>query len=180
MLEIVLLILFSIICLLISINDETKSVIPNCLNLGLLGVALLYYFTHLNDNWYIPLLLSAGVFILFFVIFLFTKEGAIGGGDMKMISISLLTISSFEMLYNYVLWFSVFTLLGYLITVFIKKKKHVRCGSYFSLTLISTLFFNKLEILGIAYYSFGFLFAILFVKYTFLWKEEIVNEKALF
>lgn len=180
MLEIVLLSLFSIVCLLISISDEIKSVIPNCLNLGLLGIALTYYFTHLNDNWYVPLFLSFGTLLFFFIIFVFTKEGAIGGGDMKMISISLLTISSLEKLYNYILWLSVFTLLGYLIAVFIKKKRYVRCGPYFSLALVSTLFFNQLEILGILYYSLGLLIIILFVKYVLLWKEEVVNEKNLF
>lgn len=130
--------------LLIAIVDYATSEIPNILNalLGLLGVV--YYFCNIRVNWWLPLVLSISSFIFFFVFFLLTKELAIGGGDMKMIIVSMLFVNSFTNLYYYLIFFSIFALVGVILTL-AKKQKGVRCGPYLGLALIFMLFHKNMS-----------------------------------
>lgn len=162
-----------LILLAISTFDYSTSIIPNGLSLGLLGVGLVYYFANLNSMWYLPLISSIGLFLLFFLLFLITGENAIGGGDMKVICISLLMLNSFELIYEYLLYMSVFTMIGMVIAK-IKKEKTVRVGPYLSLAIIFAIapmvFSDKI--------SFAVIFMLVVITYNamFFWKERYYDE----
>ena len=109
-------IILFLVLLLISIRDYATSEIPNALNIVLGVLGLVYYFINIKTNWWIPLVLAFGTFLLFFVFFLITGELAIGGGDMKMIIVSMLFINNFILIVEYMLWFCLFILIGIIVT----------------------------------------------------------------
>ena len=110
--------------LLIAIIDYATSEIPDALNIALGILGIIFYIINIKTNWWLPLVLNIGSFILFFIFFLLTGELAIGGGDMKMIIVSMLFINSFKMLYYYLVFFAFVSLIGIVITC-IKKQRSV-------------------------------------------------------
>lgn len=179
--EIICLVLFTVICLGISITDSAVSDIPNWLSLGLLGVSLIYYFTHLSSKtWYFPLVASFGLLIICFIIFVLSGEAGIGGGDMKMLIISLLCMNSSSIAFNYLLWYSGYTLCGYIITRFIKNKRYMSCGPYYSLALISALFSNILTFKGYVVYVAFFSIITLLGSSFYYSKVGVPYEEVLF
>lgn len=179
--DVICLVLFSIVGILISVSDMVKEEISNWLLLALLGVSLLYTFTHLNVKyWYFSFVASLGFLIICFIIFLMSGESLIGGADMKMLVISLVTFQTFSLAYNYLFWYAFYTLGGYIITRLIKKKKVMACGPYYMLALISALFSNFLGFKGYSIYLLSFVIFIITLSSFYYTKRGISYEKTLF
>lgn len=156
-----------IILISIAIIDYAISEIPNVLN-GALGVlGLIYYFINIKINWWLPLVLAISTFAVLFIFFLITDEALIGAGDTKMITVSMLFINSFSSLYYYLIWFSIFALIG-VIVAFIKKEKGVRCGPYLGLALFFTLIQSFINFNQGMYIASTFMILTIILSYVYL------------
>ena len=71
------------------------------------------------------------------------------------------------MLLDYLIWFSIFALIGVIITK-IKKHDGVRCGPYLGLSLLFTLIANNLSINNGLMISIVFLLVTIFASHLFL------------
>ncbi len=172
--NIIYFILLILILLGVSLYDYSKGEIPNILSFFLFLLNLVFYFVHIKDNWYLPLISSIGLFLLMFILFLISGESLIGGGDMKIICSSLLVLYNFEMIFNYLLWFSVFGLFGYILAK-IKKEKYLRIGPHLSLALLCTISpFGLIETISIALL---FVSLTIGLSYVFFCKELISNDE---
>lgn len=175
--DIAFLISLFIVLLGVSVFDRSKAVIPNCLSIIYLVLSLVYYFVHLNTSWYLPLIFSASVFVLFFILYLITGENIIGGGDVKIISISLLMLNSIDALWKYFIYLSIFTFIGAFICK-IRKEKYLRCGVWLSLSIICTLLpltFDKILLITLV-----FMIVTLTLSELFFWKERLENDEKYF
>jgi len=129
-----------IIGLAVSVCDSLTGEIQNKLILMLLVVGLVSYFSHIRSGiWWLPLATSIGLFVLFFLVYLVTEESLIGGGDIKLICVSMLFLYDFELVLYYLIWSSLFLLIGASLALY-RKERSVRCGPYYSLALVVTIF----------------------------------------
>lgn len=168
-----------LILLLIGIIDYATSEIPNALNLALGVLGLAYYLINIKTNWWLPLILSFGSFTLLFIFFLITGEALIGGGDMKMIMASMLFIHSFSSVYNYLLWFSAFALIGVILT-YLKGERGVRCGPYLGLALLYTLTAKYMTLTDGFYILAIFIISVIGLSYTYLMiKKEVFFDEEI-
>lgn len=173
------LIFLIIVLLLISISDYAKEEIPNSLNLGLGILGITYIIINFDvKTFWVPITISIATFILFFLFFMITGEALIGGGDMKMICISMLFLTSFKALFHWSIYLSIFLLIGVVIT-YIKGQKAVRCGPYFSLALLFTLFGSKIDNLNGVSITFVYILTTIITSYFYLSLkgEWMFNEK---
>ncbi len=174
-------IILFLVLLLISIRDYATSEIPNALNIVLGVLGLVYYFINIKTNWWIPLVLAFGTFLLFFVFFLITGELAIGGGDMKMIIVSMLFINNFILIVEYMLWFCLFILIGIVVSYANGNGKYVRCGPYLGLSLLFLLIGKYLSFNQGATITTIFMIATIGLSYCYLnLKGELMFDEKIY
>lgn len=126
-------IISSIILLLIAIIDYETEEIPHTLTILLLICGIISVIVN-RDNFILPLCASGGTFLLLTLMFFF---GNIGGGDVKILSISCLFIYTLEYMVYYLMLFG-FVLTFGLIKTYLQKKKSLRLGPYMAIPLILT------------------------------------------
>lgn len=174
-------IILFLVLLLISIKDYATSEIPNVLNIALGVLGLVYYFINIKTNWWLPLVLVFGSFVFFFVFFLITGELAIGGGDMKMVIVSMLFVNNLMSLMDYLYLFCLFIVLGVIITYAKGEGKYVRCGPYLGLSLLFMIIGPYLDFNQCFTIVATFLIATIGLSSSYLiWKGEMMYNEEIY
>ena len=112
--------------LLMSTTDLFSRKLYNTNNLILLIVGILNLIVK-PESWIIALTMFLLITLVLLGMFFFGKEGTIGGGDVKMMAISMLFLNSEQMIFNYLILLSLFSLIG-IITIRIRKEKLMKYG----------------------------------------------------
>lgn len=133
-----LLIIIILTLFAISIFDIETATIPHTLTILFLILGIVYCVIDKNYNIWLPIGLFGGIFIFQFLLFCIYGENAIGGGDVKILSISALFLHQLDDVANYCILLMFFTLIGYVITK-VKKETHLRYGPYMALSIIGAL-----------------------------------------
>ena len=126
--------------ILMSISDLIKREIPHTLTLILLGLGITNGI--INEqfvlfNWLVFIVMSV---FLIFTFYLLDKMGKpIGGGDIKMICISMLFLSSVHQYFTYLVAMFGFNVLCVIISLIQKETANIKYGPYLSLALITPL-----------------------------------------
>lgn len=136
----VLLIIITLIMLLIAGIDVKKGEIPNTLSIFLLICGIVGCFLNAEKNVLFGVTAAICVFFSQAILFYICGEDAIGGGDVKILSISFLYLYSYSEMMIYLLILSVVSIFGYVLTK-MQKKSHVRFGPYMGISLVFTLWF---------------------------------------
>lgn len=131
-------ILLFINLLFISITDIEKAEIWHSNTIILLILGVLYGFYDKQTNWFFLLSLFLTIFITQFIFFIIFGENAIGGGDVKIISISILFLHNFQDIIVYSISLFILSIIG-IIYCKLKKESHLRYGPYLSLALLFTV-----------------------------------------
>ena len=135
----IIFILTTLVLFGIAIFDLETSTIPHTLTILLLALGIIYCCINKDFKAYFTLPLVAVIFILHFVLFIIFGENAIGGGDVKILSISALFLHTFNYIGNYCVYLCLYTLIAFIVAKS-KKDTHIKFGPYMALALISTLF----------------------------------------
>lgn len=171
-----LIIIFTMLILFaISIFDIETATIPHTLTILFLILGITYCFVDKGYNVWLPIGIFLGIFGLQFLLFCIYGENSIGGGDVKILSISALFLHSTEDVLNYCLLLMFFTLIGYVITK-VKNQTHLRYGPYMALSIIGTLFININFSYGeIMCFSLIFAFIILCIDSIFFSYRRVIE-----
>lgn len=168
----ILLILVAIVLFLMAIIDFEYEEIPHTLTIILLALGI-YNIAINAEVWYMPLIYALVSFILFFVLYIFSN---IGGGDVKVLAISMLFLNDINYLAVYCVLFSIAVFSG-MIFMFINHKKSLRLAPYMSAGLLSTLVLMYSENFNYMFLSVSLLIIfIVLLDITLFRKEHILNE----
>lgn len=130
--------------ILMSISDLVKREIPHTLTLILLSLGIINGITNeqfVLFNWLVFIVIS--VFLVFSFYLLDKMNKPIGGGDIKMICISMLFLSTTQEYFTYLIAMLCFNFLCVIISLLQNETSGIKYGPYLSLALITpmTLFF---------------------------------------
>lgn len=136
-----LLIPLFVILFLIAIFDIKTATIPHTLTIALFLMGILYCIFDKNFDAKLTLVAFFAILISQIIFFCTLGEDAIGGGDVKILSISMLFLHSALDLYYYCFTLSVVSVLAVLISK-VHKQTHVRFGPYMAISLLVGVFWN--------------------------------------
>lgn len=180
--EIIYFIVLVLILLGVSLFDILKGEIPNSLSLSLFVLNLIYFIVKSINNslWFIPLIASIGLFFVFFIIYLISKENIVGGGDVKIICSSILTLTTYDLMFNYCFYWCLFTLIGYVIVSIKDRKKdtkYLKAGPYLSLSLLCAIL--PLNLPYIIIIALIFTYTLFILTNTLFLKDVIYNNEKI-
>lgn len=163
-----------IILFLISIWDIRTETIPHTLTILLLIFGIINTFVYAENCW-LPLGMALGTFCFYALLFFLTDK--IGGGDVKILAISLLFVNNLNMLLAYCIVFASSMMIGTLVTLF-KNKRSLRLGPYMSIalaiTIIYSCFTQKIEM--IAFITIMVIITLYLINLIFYFRKDIYEE----
>lgn len=159
----------------VAIFDVETATIPHTLTILFLILGICYCCMSKDFKAYFTLPIVGAIFILQVILFFVFGENAIGGGDVKILSISALFLHTFNDVGNYCVFLCLYTLFAYLIAKY-KKETHVKFGPYMSLTLISTLMSSLYcSINSIIVFDAVFVFSIFLIDTLFFSSRRMIE-----
>ncbi len=167
--------LMTLIMLAISIFDIETATIPHTLTILLLILGIVFCIFDKDTNYFLTFLAFGCMFLFQFLLFCIYGENAIGGGDVKILSISMLFLHNASYLMNYCLFLSAFSIFGYIV-VKTKKETHLRYGPYMALSLITTIMFmSNVGICEIMIYDLLLISIMILVDVLFFTKRRVMD-----
>lgn len=140
----ILLIVVILIGLGIALFDIETATIPHTLTLALLVCGIVSCFADKDITIAVPLVTFFSLFGFLFLLFCIIGENAIGGGDVKIMSISMLFLHQLDEIIIYCVFLFILSLIGAVIAR-INKEKSIKYGPYMSLALVGTICFKITE-----------------------------------
>ena len=135
----VIIILTLLLLIVASVSDDLTATIPHTVMLGLFGLGITGVFIDYNCEKGLTLLLFGMTFAILITLFVILGEDAIGGADIKVMTISILFLHNSSDILTYFIAFGLFSIIAY-IKLKIEKKKYCRYGKYMSLGLLPVFF----------------------------------------
>ena len=163
-----------IILFLIAIWDIRTETIPHTLTILLLIFGIINMIIYSND-FRLPLFMALGTFLFYAILFFVSSK--IGGGDVKILSISLLFINDINNLLIYCVCFFIAMMIGVLVTLY-KNNKSLRLGPYMSISLIASIVYtNFTQIISMIFLIVITMILILYSINLFLYYRKDIYEK---
>lgn len=176
--EISFLIIFSITfidLLIISLTDIRKGLIYNFTSfiLFILGILSVFFANETKEQLWFPFTMFGIAFVIQFVIFAICGENTIGGGDIKVLSSSLLFIHNINEIFNYLIILGLFSLIGIIITKIKSKNNSLRYGPYMALSLIGHMTISHFKEDYFLNVIICFVFILMFINSLFYRKDVL-------
>lgn len=154
----IIFILMVILMFFVAIFDIETATIPHTVTILLLALGIVSCFIDKNIDLWLCIGTTCAVFALLFITFIALGDSAIGGGDVKIMTISMLFLHNVNNNYCYIMFLGFFSLFG-VIYAKISKEKTVKYGPYMAISLISTYLYSyNNEISNVIYFDIIFLF----------------------
>lgn len=160
----VIIVLMVLSLIVVAVFDDLTATIPHTITIVLLILGILSCIFDKTTDYALTITLSVVIFAIMLTMFFFLKEGSIGGGDVKIITITFLFLHSFNVVMQYCILFLFWNVFAYFFTKIILKEKKCRLGRYLSLSLLGAIMPNIMSIILV---SLSFLVLIEFIDSLF-------------
>lgn len=159
----------------ISIFDVETSTIPHTLTIALFILSICYCCISENFSSLLTISLFIGVFVLQVILFFIFGENAIGGGDVKILSISMLFLHTYNDIMFYCVFLCLFTFIGFVVAK-TNKETHIKYGPYMALSLISTLLCSlSCSLTNVIIFDLFFVGCILLIDILFFSSGRVID-----
>jgi len=159
--------------IIIGVFDDLTATIPHTITiiLMLLGLSSIFIDQSPDKVWWLPLTIASIIFVIQVLLFVIMGENAIGGGDIKILTICCFFVHSIDKLYTWAIYFSIATVLALVVSK-THKDNVVRMGKFICLPIIPVFFSSRelgLEIIV--------LYLVLIYAIDILLERRIPNEE---